>query len=163
MKYFLIFLLFGASGLPAAIAQDKIYRCGSEYINNSVEAQARGCKLMEGGNISIISVPKSAASGALQGRVNGASTATPRVVSSEQRARDSDARAILESELRKLEAKQAELLKEFNNGEPEKQGIEARNQQRYLDRVAEIKANIARGDSDIAGLRRELGRLPASK
>jgi hypothetical protein len=30
--------------------------------------------------------------------------------------------------------------------------------QKYLDRVAELKASIARNESDIAGIRRELGR-----
>ena len=68
---------------------------------------------------------------------------------------------MLESELRKAESKQTELLKEYNNGEPEKQGSEAKNYQKYLDRVAEMKAQIARNESDIAGIRRELGRLPA--
>ena len=39
-------------------------------------------------------------------------------------------------------------------------GPEHRNYQKYLDRVAELKAAIARNESDIAGIRRELGRLP---
>ena len=80
----------------------------------------------------------------------------------EQRAKDSDARLILESELKKAEARQAELVKEYNNGEPEKLGPETRNNQKYLDRVAELKANIARNESDIAGIRRELGRVPTA-
>ena len=81
-----------------------------------------------------------------------------RVDAADQRARDSEARAILESELKKAEARQAELVKEYNNGEPEKLGPEHRNHQKYLDRVAEMKASIARNESDIAGIRRELGR-----
>jgi hypothetical protein len=68
---------------------------------------------------------------------------------------------ILESELKKAEARQAELLKEYNNGEPEKLGPEHRNNQKYVDRIAELKANISRNESDIAGIRRELGRVPA--
>ena len=70
---------------------------------------------------------------------------------------------MLQSELRKAEARQAELLKEYNNGEPEKQGSEAKNYQKYLDRVADMKAQIARNESDIAGLQREIGRLPANR
>jgi hypothetical protein len=81
-----------------------------------------------------------------------------RVDAEEQRARDSNARAILEAELKKAEARQAELVKEYNNGEPEKMGPEHRNYQKYLDRVAELKASIARTESDIAGIKRELGR-----
>ena len=68
----------------------------------------------------------------------------------------------LKSELRKAESRHAELQKEYNNGQPEKQGSEGRNYQKYLDRVTEMKAEIARNESDIAGIRRELGRLPAS-
>ena len=45
---------------------------------------------------------------------------------------------------------------------PRKQGIESRNYQRYLDRVAELKAAVARAESDVAGIRRELGRFGGS-
>ena len=71
-----------------------------------------------------------------------------------------NSRLILESELKKAEARRADLLKEYNNGEPEKLGPETRNQQKYLDRVAELKANIGRSESDIDGIRRELSRVP---
>jgi hypothetical protein len=84
----------------------------------------------------------------------------------EQKSRDSDSRQILELELRKAEARELELLREYNNGEPERRGDETRNYQKYLDRVAELKASLARNESDIAGIRRELGRavpVPAAK
>ena len=81
---------------------------------------------------------------------------------SEQKSRDSDARQILESELKKSEIRQAELLKEYNNGLPDRKGDETSNSQKYLDRVMEIKANLARNESDMAGIRRELGRVPAA-
>jgi hypothetical protein len=79
--------------------------------------------------------------------------------SADQRAKESDARMILESELKKAEAKQAELLKEYNDGAPERLGPETRNNQKYLDRVEALKASIARNDSDIAGIKRELARV----
>ena len=85
------------------------------------------------------------------------------MAATDQRARDSDSRAILETELRKAESRQAELLKEYNNGEPDKLGPETRNHQKYLDRVAELKASILRNESDIAGIKRELGRVPAPR
>jgi hypothetical protein len=69
---------------------------------------------------------------------------------------------ILEAELKKAEARQIELNKEYNNGEPEKLGPETRNHQKYLDRVSELKAALSRNESDISGIRRELGRLPGS-
>lgn len=143
-----------------------MYRCGNEYTNavkDATAAKARGCKLVEGGNVSVIQGP-----GQRPASNAGAPVRAPVANNSgnggaEQRARDSDTRMILESELRKAEARQAELRKEYNNGEPEKQGIEGRNYQKYLDRVAELKASITRNDSDIEGLRRELARLPAAK
>ena len=82
-----------------------------------------------------------------------------RVDSADQRARDGEARSVLESELRRPKRARPSC-KEYNNGEPEKQGSESRNYQKYLDRVAEMKAEIARNESDIAGIRREIGRMP---
>lgn len=145
----------------SAAAQDRIYRCGNEYTNTVTEAQAKNCKLVSGGNVTVVqaarpspnATPKSPPSSGQSGQ---------RVDSGEQRAKDSDARLILESELKKAEVRQAELLKEYNNGEPEKLGPETRNNQKYLDRIAELKANIARNESDIAGIRRELGRVPSA-
>ena len=148
----------------SAQAQDRIYRCGNEYTNNVTPAQAKGCKLVEGGNVTVVQStrPKAAAPKAVDS--SGAGTANPgaRVASAEQKSRDSDARLILQSELSKAEARQAELLKEYSNGAPEKRGDEVRNHQKYLDRVAELKASLARNESDIAGIRRELERVPAA-
>lgn len=148
-----------------ALAQDTaVYRCGNEYTNavrDAKDAKSRGCKLVEGGNVTIIhSNPPGTVAAPVRAPVVPSS---PRNDGAEQRARDSDARMILESELKKAEVRQAALLKEYNSGEPEKQGGEARNYQKYIDRVAELKASIARNDSDIAGLKRELLRLPAPR
>ena len=147
-----------------------IFRCeGNLYTTDPVEAKGKGCKPFGGGgNVSVIQGTRvQGNSGAGNAPVKVAaiapSSAGTRVDSADQRARDSDARQILESELKKAEARQAELTKEFNNGEPDKQGAEARNYQKYLDRVAELKANIARNQGDIAGLKRELDRVSASK
>src|SRR6185369_9242177 len=102
-------------------------------------------------------------SGANRGGVNVSARGdgTPRVNDGEQRARDSEARGILEAELKKAEGRRADLLKEYNDGEPEKMGPEHKNHQKYLDRVAELKSSIERTEQDIAGLRRELARSPA--
>ena len=147
----------------SAQAQERIYRCGNQYTNTVTEAQAKGCKLVEGGNVTVVqdTRPNKAASPKVSSGSAPASSGA-RVDASEQKSRDSDARLILQSELTKTEARQAELLKEYNNGEPEKRGDEIRNNQKYLDRVAELKASIARNQSDMAGIRRELGRVPAS-
>ena len=169
MKKTLITLLLIAAVVPAVQAQDRIYRCGNEYTNNAQQAKERGCKLVEGGNVTVVqgTRPASAAAPATSGGGAAAtSSATspataPRVSNNEQKSRDSDARAILESELRKAEARHAELLKEYNNGAPERNALDLRNPQRYTERTAELKASVARSESDIAGIKREIARLPA--
>ncbi|MCV0438089.1 MAG: hypothetical protein K5880_05625 [Hydrogenophaga sp.] len=145
-----------------AHAQARIYRCGNEYTNDAQVAKSRGCSLMEGGNITIVEGTKPTPSRSAPATTTRSGSGSERVDSAAQRARDSDARAILEAELRKAEARLAEARKAYANGEPEKQGIESRNYQRYLDRVAELKAAVARAESDVAGLQRELGRLPSA-
>ena len=143
-----------------AQAQERIYRCGNAYTNTVTEAQAKNCKLIEGANVTVVQGTRpTQAKAPVQAR---AASAGPRVNAQEQKSRDSDARLILQSELKKAEARHAELLKEYNNGEPERLGNETRNYQRYLDRVAELKASLARNASDMAGIRRELERLPDS-
>jgi hypothetical protein len=154
-------------------AESRIFRCGNTYTNDAVEAKSQGCKAMEGGHVTVVegtrvngnAAPKVASASQTAQPSLGTPQNQPRVDSADQRARDSDARLILDSELKKAEARRVELLKEYNNGEPEKLGPETRNYQKYLDRVAELKASIARTESDIAGIRRELGRAapPASK
>ena len=162
-----------ASVIPLVVAviaansyAQTIYRCtGNVYTNDAAEARAKGCRTMEGGNITVVqgtrvnnaSVKVANAPQAVSGGGQG-----QRIDADEQRSRDSDARNILESELKKAEARQAELQKEYNNGDPEKLGPEHRNHQKWIERVAELKANIARNESDIAGIKRELGRV-ASK
>jgi hypothetical protein len=149
-------LAFGVLLLATdCFAQSQIYRCGNDYTNNVADARARGCKPMTGGNLTIVP-------GTRPSEPRRASAASqPRVGAADQRARDADARAILESELSKAQARQSDLLAEYNNGQPEMLGPEHRNHQKYLDRIADLKASIDRNQSDIAGIERELSRLPA--
>ena len=161
-------LLLASAG--SAVWAQQIFRCAGaggappEYINNVKDAQTRNCTAMTGGNVTVVQ-GTSAAVAAPRAPVRVATTTpsggTRTDGGPEQRARDSDSRSILESELKKAESKLVEQQKDYNNGEPEKQGIEGRNYQRYLDRVAELKDGIARNQSDIAGIKREISRLPS--
>lgn len=164
-QFLLSLIPAAAFAVSPAQAQERVWRCGNEYTNNAAVAKEKGCKVMEGGNVTVVQSPRPASGGgtaAPAARAPSASPAgSPRVEGADQRARDGEARSVLQSELRKAEARQTELLRDYNNGEPEKQGSEARNYQKYLDRVADMKAELARNESDIAGIRRELGRLPA--
>jgi hypothetical protein len=160
-----------------AQAQTKIWRCGNAYTNDEALAKAENCKPVQGGNVTVVqgtrvNAPASSPAGNAASRARGDSVATApptaspgsiRVESGEQKARDSDARLILEAELKKAETRHSALLQEWNNGEPEKMGPEHRNYQKYLDRVAELKAAIERNEKDIAGLKRELGCASAPK
>lgn len=159
-------LVVVALAASSSFAQERIYRCGNEYTNNPKEAKNGGCKLVEGGNVTVIQGNRALNSNGGAVKVASvspaASSSGQRVDNTEQRVRDSDSRGILEAELKKAEAKQAELLKEYNNGDPEKLTSEVNNNQKFLTRIAEMKANIARNDSDIAGIKRELGRNTSS-
>lgn len=156
MKIVLLIPLMATLAGAASWAQDRIYRCGNEYTNTVTPAEAKNCKLISGGNVTVVQSHKPNAN-----RTASATQPGQRVDAGDQRAKDSDSRLILESELKKAEARQAELLKEYNNGEPEKLGPETRNHQKYLERVAELKASISRNESDIEGIRRELSRVPS--
>jgi len=154
-----IVLMLGST----AHAQGKIYRCGNEYTNDPTESKAKGCRVIEGSNITVIegfkppAKPKAGAPGANGAARNG----SEKVDNAEQRQRDADARAILSTELQKSQDRLASLKAEYNNGEPERLGNE-RNYQRYLDRVADLKAQIERTENDIAAIQREMSRLPGN-
>ena len=66
---------------------------------------------------------------------------------------------MLETELREAEARLAATQRDYAGGNAERRGDE-RNYQRYLDRMAELKASIARQESDLQALKREISKLP---
>ena len=67
---------------------------------------------------------------------------------------------MLQSELRAAEERLGLAQKEFSNGQGERRGDE-RNYQKYLDRMAELKDNIARYEADVQALKREIAKLPS--
>ena len=156
---------------PAVLAQaGAVYRCpGPPVLYTDAltpeEARDRGCRTIEGAPITIVQSPRprpvtSGAATAASGANSGATRpGDPKVDPAAQRQRDSDARRILEAELKREEERLAGLKRDYNNGEPERRGDE-RNFQNYLDRVAQMKAGITRSESDIAALKRELNKLP---
>jgi predicted lipid-binding transport protein (Tim44 family) len=150
-----------------AWSQDVIYRCGNEYTNNVSQAKSKDCKPVDGGHVTVIhggSKPAAAAGGGSAPRNTAApaagSPAPAKVNSSAQKARDSDARAILESELARAQEKLTQLRQEYNDGNPQRTALELRNPQGYQERVEQLKNSITRQEGDVAGIRRELDRLP---
>jgi hypothetical protein len=155
------------SAVPTAHAQGQIFRCPGtpvEYINDPQQARTRGCTPMEGGNITIIqgTTPRAAPAPAAARPASTPRNGGDRVDPATQRARESDARAILENELRQAQERLAQARRAYADGQPEKQGIEGRNHQRYLDRVAELRAAVNRAEADVTGIQREIERLGPS-
>ena len=159
----LLLLWLGSVASPVRAQERQVYRCPGNLYTDQIspkEALARGCKTLSGAPVTVVqssnrpraaaSAPAAAASGRPEMRIDPA----------EQRARDSDARRILEAELRKEEERLAQLQKELAQGETERRGDE-RNYARYLERVAELKAAVARKEADVAAIRRELAKQPA--
>jgi len=151
-----------ASLAAAQTTPSVVYRCPGPPVLytdqlSAQEAKERGCRTIEGAPVTVVQTPqrpRPPASAPAPAR-----PAEARVDPAEQRARDSDARRILGNELRREEERLAEMRREYNNGEPERLGRE-RNYQKYLDRVADMKAAIDRKEADIAAIRRELAKLP---
>lgn len=156
------------SGAGTALAQaGTVYRCPGPPVLytdqiTTQEAKDRNCRTIEGAPITVVSPPRPRP---VAGNAPNGGNARPsegKVEPADQRSRDSDARKILEAELRREETKLTDLQKEFNNGQPDRKGDE-RNYQKFLDRVEEMKAAIERKQSDVAALKRELSKFPASK
>ena len=163
--------MLGVAAMARAQAQPAdraVYRCpGTPVLYTDAlspkEARDKGCRMLDNAPITIVSSPKprvavAAAPGAGTGTGTALRSADQRIAPADQRARDSDARRILEAELRSEEERHAALQQEYKGGEPERRGDE-RNYQKYIDRVAEMKAALARQASDIAAIKRELAKL----
>jgi len=149
-------LAIAGTGAQAAPAPESVlYRCPNNVFTNTIsakEAEAKGCKAMEVQQPTTIPAPKVRSAAPAP-----AGPSASRVDVQEQKARDSDARKILQDELIKAQAQLDTLQKEYNNGQPERRGDE-KNYQKYLDRTADLKAQITRTESDIGAITRELAK-----
>lgn len=149
--------------LPALAQVPSVYYiCPGNVFTNTIgakEAEQRGCKARETQQPTTVpgTKPKPSTSPSTP-PASGPRPPDARVDAAEQRGRDTDARRILEAELRKEEAALEAAKREYNNGEPERRGDE-RNAQKYLDRVAELKAAVTRKEADVAAIKREIQKL----
>jgi hypothetical protein len=153
--------LAGLVALAAPLAgaqQTQVYKCPGPPVLytdqlSPQEAREKGCTTIEGAPVTVIQSPK------VRAPTPAPAAVGTRVDPADQRARDNDARRILADELRREEDRLVQLQKDYNNGEPERRGDE-RNYQKYIDRVADMKAAITRKEADIAALKREIAKLP---
>ena len=176
----ILWLALAGPGLGASLAVAQpadackpVYRCPGPPVLYTdaltpTDARARNCRSIESTPITVVQgvrkagTPVASAPAPTSSATAAAAAARPadtRVDPSAQRARDTDARRILEAELRKEEDALAALKKDFNNGEPERKGDE-RNFAKYQERVAEMRAAITRKEADVAAIKRELAKLP---
>jgi len=136
---FFILSFFVQGLLTTACAQEAVYRCGAEYTNDGIRAKREKCRLLEGGG-AVVTIPA-------PGRIAQpakAKAAAPR--STEQRTRDDDAKAIIESELKKTEAQLVDLRQQY-----------ARlSSAQDTDRKLALKQQMARAEADVISLKREL-------
>lgn len=146
-------------------AQGTVYRCPGPPVLytdalSAKEAHEKGCRTIEGTPITVLqaSKPRPSVAAAAPG-VEGARGAEGRIDAGQQRVRDDERRRVLQTELRQAEERLASAQRDFNNGQGERRGDE-RNYQKYLDRMAELKDNIARYEADVQALKREIAKLP---
>lgn len=153
--------------VQVALAESpRVFRCGNVYTNQPIPHQ--NCKPLTGGNVTVIEgtqVQTSVTPTAIGSTVAPSTTATAsayKVESQAQRQRDVQASVLLQTELQKAQARHAELLRLWNNGEPERQADEQRQPQKYQERVTLLRTALQRSEADVAGLQRELARLPVT-
>jgi len=161
-QLFALVALMGAIGF--AYADGEIYKCVNA--NGTVEFKNTGpvkdCKKLDIEGISVSPAPAKHNSGTVQTASLKSTSSTspsdfPRVDSGTQKARDNDRRQILMDEMKNEQDKLAALKKDYNNGEPERQGNEA-NYAKYQERVTAMRDDIARTEKNIEALQRELKR-----
>jgi hypothetical protein len=131
-------------------AQEAVYRCGNEYTNDAVRAKSERCKLLESAAVVTIPSHKRAMDVTKRPSQLPASPATT-TQKAEQSKRDSDAKLIIELELKKTESQLVDLRKNFDQIPTTAGGVE-------LDKKMNLKQQIARHEADIASLKRELKR-----
>ncbi|MCW7536967.1 hypothetical protein OOT46_03750 [Aquabacterium sp. A7-Y] len=154
-----------AASTPVAARADtepRLFRCPNNRFTNvlsQAEASARRCRLVD----APAWAPKTRPEGSRRVQadappaVRGAALGV-KVSREEQRARDADARHILEAELSREEAQLAALRREHNGGSPLRRS-EDHGDPQYRQRTLELGLAVSRKESDIASIRRELAKL----
>jgi hypothetical protein len=156
--------LLAAGLLLHALAQAQVYKCVDERGRvEFTDTAKRGCKVLDLPGLIVAPPPHQAPARQAGGAPRAAASASapanfPRVDAAQQRARDDDRREILNDELRNEEKKLGDLKRDFNNGEPERQGNE-RNYAKYQERVAQMRDDVARTERNIDALKREIASI----
>lgn len=144
----------GVTVVCAAVAQPRVYRCDDATYTNQPQTGQR-CTPIAPTAVTVIEGT----------RVNGVSAsgaAGQKTLNQpdppEQKQRDAQAVAVLHAELQKAQNRYAEVLKQWNQGEPERMADEYKQPAKYQERVTQLRAALQRSEADVLGLQRELAR-----
>jgi hypothetical protein len=144
-----------------AAAQQAVYKCGQEITNQPADptqcqkflisspTQIEGTRVQNGQAAKPLST---APVSAVERQVN-TPTATP-----ENLQRNVQARTILEDEWQKLSDRYAEMVRNFNGGQPALMAGETLQHPQYKRRTAEMQVQIERMARDMLALNREMTR-----
>ncbi len=151
--------LIAGHGLNAWAADaPQVYRCGNEYTNQP--DPKRHCTALRHASVTVIEGTQVQRHPAVASPAASAASAS-KVDAAEQRQRDAQARTVLQAEWQRAQARHQALMQVWNQGEPERQADEFRQPTKYQERVAQLRAALQRSEADLAGLQREISRLPA--
>jgi hypothetical protein len=147
--------------LGLAVAQQAVYKCGQEITNQPADpsqcqkllisspTQIDGTRVQNGQPAKPLSA---APVSAVERQVNSP-IATP-----ENLQRNAQARTILEDEWQKLSERYAEMVRNFNGGQPALMSGETLQHPQYKRRTAEMQVQIERMARDMLALNREMAR-----
>ena len=153
-------------------AEQAVYQCGQELTNRPKNPEL--CQKIEISNHTQIAgtrVQNFSKSNTVASTVERAvastsekpseTSQTAQTIPHNVHQRNTQARTILEDERQKLMAQHAELVRNFNHGQPVLLEGESRHQAQYLQRVDALKTNLHRIERDLQALQREIARYAA--
>jgi len=148
----------------SASAEQAVYQCGQELTNQPKNPAL--CQKIEISNHTQIAGTKVQNLNKPNAVVSAGDrpSETAQTVSSNPpnvHQRQTQARTILEDERQKLMAQHAELVRNFNQGQPALLEGESPHQAKYRQRVAGLKSNLLRIERDLQALQREITRYAA--
>ena len=156
-------LLLGVVALTlacASVAQPRVYRCDNATYTNQPEPTQR-CTPMTGGAVTVIEgtrVNGASPTSGLATHANASVKVETQEQQQEQKQRDAHAVTVLQTELQKAQARHLDLLKQWNQGVPERMADEYKQPAKYQERVTQLRAALQRSEADVMGLQRELAR-----
>ncbi len=142
-------------------AEQAVYQCGQELTNQPKNPAL--CQKIEISNHTQIAgtkVQNFAKPNAVVSVIDRPSETSQTVssISPNLHQRQTQSRTILEDERQKLMLQHAELVRNYNHGQPALLEGESRHQVQYLQRVAALKTNLDRIERDLQALQREIAR-----